>query len=223
MKNENRVIVILLGPPGSGKGTQAKMLSAALSIPAISTGDLFREHMRNDTPLGIEAKGYINAGKLVPDDVTLRMLDERLQSADCKKGFLLDGVPRTIYQAESIERTLSMDKPIVFNLHVSDDTIVKRAAGRLFCKECNSIYNRYFSPPKVENVCDKCGGVLVQRHDDQPEVVKERLKVYHVQTEPLIAYYTKHHGLITVDGAEPAEQVFQNLMQSISKPVKQNM
>lgn len=212
MNKEKKLVVILLGPPGSGKGTQAKLLSEALTIPQISTGDIFREHMQNNTPLGLKAKEYINAGKLVPDDLVLEMLQERLKDNDTKKGFLLDGVPRTIQQAEALEKTIFKDSNLlVVNLLVDDDVIVKRADGRLICKQCGAIYNRYFSPPKKEGICDKCGGPLYHREDDKPEVVRERLRVYRDQTSPLIDFFQKKYGLINVDGNRPAEIVFEEL------------
>ena len=212
MNNEKKLIVVLLGPPGSGKGTQAKLLSKALAIPQVSTGDLFREHMKNDTPLGLKAKEYINAGKLVPDELTLNMLDERIQSKDCSAGFLLDGVPRTINQAENLERSLfAGENVIVLNLDVDDEAIVKRAAGRLSCKNCGSVFNIHSTPPKIENTCDQCGSKLHQRQDDNPQVVKERLKVYHAQTEPLIAYFNNHQGVTTIDGSQAPEAVFSQL------------
>lgn len=216
MMKDKKLIVILLGPPGSGKGTQTKMLSEALSIPQISTGDLFREHMKNDTPLGTKAKGFINSGKLVPDELVLEMVDERVKAPDCKNGFLLDGFPRTVPQAEAIEKTLLKDaRAVVLNLMVDDDVIIKRAEGRLVCKQCGSIYNRYFSPPKQEGICDKCGGALYHREDDKPEVVQARLRVYNDQTKPLLDYYSKNHGLINIDGDNPSEIVFQDLKNQI--------
>lgn len=216
MNTEKRLIVILLGPPGSGKGTQAKMLSEALLIPQISTGDLFREHMKNDTPLGLKAKGFINSGKLVPDDLVLAMLDERVKNKDCQKGFLLDGVPRTVNQAETLEKgMLKNSHTIVLNLIVDDNTIIKRAEGRLICKQCGTIYNRYFSPPKKEGVCNKCGGSLYHREDDKAEVVRERLRVYNEQTKPLVDYYNAHHGLINVNGDNAPDTVFHELKNRI--------
>lgn len=212
MNKDQKNIVILLGPPGSGKGTQAKLLSQALSIPQVSTGDLFREHMKNNTPLGQKAKEYINSGKLVPDDLVLEMVYNRVKQSDCQKGFLLDGVPRTLQQAEAFENSLfKNDHPLVINLVVDDAIIIKRAEGRLICKNCGAIYNTYFSPPKKDNLCDQCEGSLYHRDDDKPEVVKERLQVYHVQTSPLIDYFNKQYGLINVDGNKPPEVVFEEL------------
>lgn len=211
--NEHRLIVILLGPPGSGKGTQTKMLSEALSIPQISTGDLFRDHMKLNSPLGQKAKEYINAGKLVPDELVLEMVAARVNDVDCVRGFILDGFPRTLPQAEASERNLLKDEHVVvLNLIVDDDVIVQRAEGRLICKLCGSIYHRSFSPPKKENICDRCGGALYHREDDKADIVKERLRVYDQQTKPLIDYYTKNHGLININGDKATEQVFQELV-----------
>lgn len=213
-----KLIVILLGPPGSGKGTQTKLLSEALSIPQISTGDLFRDQMKRETPLGLEAKKFINAGKLVPDDITLKMLCQRVQSPDCDKGFLLDGVPRTVPQAQYLEENLLKgEKVIILNLHVPDQIIIRRAEGRLVCKQCGTTYNRFFSPPKKEGICDVCGGQLYHREDDQPEIVKERLRVYNVQTKPLIDYYNNHHGLVNVDGNLSTTEVFNELKAQVVK------
>ncbi|MBN9377857.1 MAG: adenylate kinase [Chlamydiales bacterium 38-26] len=220
MTQDKKLIVILLGPPGSGKGTQTKMLSEALGLPQISTGDLFREHMKKATPLGLQAKEYINAGKLVPDALVLEMVYDRILARDCERGYLLDGFPRTLPQAEAIEKTLLKDSDtVVLNLVVNDDVIIKRAAGRLICKQCGSIFNRYFSPPKLENICDNCQGTLYHRDDDNPEVVSERLRVYNQQTKPLLEYYQKHHGLIDINGDNKSELVFEELKKNITRRV----
>lgn len=209
----SRNVIILLGPPGSGKGTQAIRISKELGIPHISTGDLFRENISKNTELGKKAKGYTDAGKLVPDDLVLEMLFDRVARPDCIKGYLLDGFPRTIPQAEAFDKQLSKDdKLVVINLEVSDDLIVKRIEGRLSCKQCGSIYNRYFNPPRVAGKCDKCGGELCQRVDDNEQVVKERLRVYHAQTEPLVDYYSKKKVLISVNGENDPDIVFKDLM-----------
>lgn len=213
MHKDTKLIVILLGPPGSGKGTQAQLLSKKLSIPQISTGDLFRENMKNDTSLGLKAKEFINAGELVPDEITLGMLAERVSQPDCKKGFLLDGAPRTVPQAEWLEKNLFKNVHLkVFNLVVEDDVIIKRAEGRLVCKQCGSVYNRYFSPPKQEGICDKDGTPLYRREDDNAEVVKERLRVYNQQTKPLINYYQTHHKVFDIKGDNTTEKVFSDLL-----------
>lgn len=212
----DKIIIILLGPPGSGKGTQAARISKELSIPHISTGDLFRDHLSRNTPLGELARSYIDKGQLVPDEVVLKMLFDRISHPDCAKGYLLDGFPRTIHQAEAFEQHLNEGmKPIILNLNVGEDIIFKRMAGRLTCKSCSHIHNKYFSPPQVVGRCDKCNGELVQRSDDLPEVVTERLKVYHKQTSPLIDFYKKRKSLITIDGTQPPDVVFDAILQAI--------
>jgi adenylate kinase len=212
-------VVILLGPPGSGKGTQAVRLTKELGIPHISTGDLFRENMSKDTELGQRAKSFINAGKLVPDELVLEMLFDRVSRPDCAKGYLLDGFPRTLAQAEALEKHLAPNTDlVVLDLEVPDEIIVKRASGRLTCKDCASVYNRYFSPPAKEGVCDKCGGELVQRPDDRAEVVEERLRVYHSQTKPLVDFYAKKGVLKRVDGTQSPDQVFEALKGKLSVP-----
>lgn len=210
-------VVILLGPPGSGKGTQAVRLSKELGVPHISTGDLFRENMSKNTELGQRAKGYIDAGKLVPDEVVLDMLFQRVSQPDCSLGYLLDGFPRTLPQAEALAKFLSPNAElIVLNLEVPDDVIVKRAEGRLNCKQCGSVFNKYFTPPVKEDVCDKCGGQLFQRSDDKAEVVQERLRVYHVQTKPLIEFYAKKGVLSSVDGTKLPDEVFKLLQTKLT-------
>ena len=209
-------VVILLGPPGSGKGTQAVRLTKELGIPHISTGDLFRENISQDTELGKRAKTFMNAGKLVPDEIVLDMLFDRVSRPDCAKGYLLDGFPRTLPQAEALDKHLAANTNlIVLDLEVPDEIIVKRAEGRLTCKSCGSVYNRYFSPPTKENVCDKCNGELMQRPDDKAEVVQERLRVYHEQTQPLVEYYNKKGVLKRVDGTKTPDEVFASLRASM--------
>lgn len=206
-------VIILLGPPGSGKGTQAKRLTQLLSIPQISTGDLFRENINKNTSVGQKAKGFIDAGKLVPDEVVLEMLLTRVSQTDCANGYILDGFPRTIPQAEVLDQYLftQQAQQRVLNLAVSEDVVIKRISGRLSCQKCGNIHNIYFSPPTIEGKCDKCGGDLIQRSDDRPEVVKERLRVYTEQTEPLIKYYDKKGVLITLDGEQNPEVLFQQI------------
>lgn len=212
-KSERQTVVILLGPPGSGKGTQAVRISKELHIPHISTGDLFRENMSQDTALGQKAKGYINAGQLVPDQLVLDMLFDRVARPDCAKGYLLDGFPRTIPQAEALEKALNgKTRVVVLNLDVPDAVIFKRIEGRLSCPDCGAIYNKYASAPTKENICDKCQGGLIQRSDDQADVVTKRLSVYHEQTEPLIGFYEKRGVLHTVNGEKGSDQVYKELM-----------
>lgn len=211
-------VVILLGPPGSGKGTQAARLTKELGIPHISTGDLFRENMSKDTELGKRAKAFMNAGKLVPDEVVLDMLFDRVARPDCAKGYLLDGFPRTLPQAEALDKHLAANANLsVVDLEVPDEMIVKRAEGRLTCKSCGFVYNRYFSPPVVEGTCDKCESELMQRPDDQAAVVQERLRVYHEQTQPLVNYYAKKGVLKQVDGTQSPDEVFESLKDALKK------
>jgi adenylate kinase len=215
-------VVILLGPPGSGKGTQATGISKELGIPHISTGDLFRENISKGTELGKKAKSFMDAGKLVPDELVLEMLYDRVSRPDCAKGYLLDGFPRTIPQAEALDRKLNGNvNLIVLNLAVPDDAIFKRIEGRLSCAKCGNIQNKYFSPPEKPGICDKCGGELTQRADDKAEVVKERLRVYHEQTEPLIAYYTQKKVLATINGENPPDVVAKEMMKQIKSFLNQ--
>ncbi len=188
--------LILLAAPGAGKGTQAEMLSEHYGIPSISTGAILRKNIGEGTELGKIAEGYINAGKLIPDDLMIRVMDDRFKENDCKNGFILDGFPRTIAQAESLDASpIEIDK--VLSLEVDDETIVERLSGRLECKSCGATYHREYNPTKVEGICDKCGGELGVRSDDKPETVRARLKTYHEQTEPLIDYY-KEKGILRV-------------------------
>ncbi len=206
-------VIILLGPPGSGKGTQAKRLSQELGLPHISTGDIFRENIANSTELGKKARSYMDVGQLVPDQLVLEMLFDRVSKSDCVNGYLLDGFPRTIPQAESLDKHLSpQDKIVVLNLDVADETIVKRIEGRLSCTVCGNVYNRYFSPPQVPGKCDKCKSPLVQRSDDSEQVVRERLKAYHEHTEPLTQYYSKKKVLKNIDGEKSPDDVFNDLI-----------
>lgn len=212
------VSIILLGPPGSGKGTQAMRLSKALNIPHISTGDLFRDHIKRQTPLGQEASTYINQGKLVPDQLTLDMLFARVTQSDCAHGYILDGFPRTLLQAEALDARLPPSmRFVVLNLDVPDNVIVERAVGRRTCSKCGAIHHVLFSPPRVDNVCDNCASPLTQRADDKAEVVQERLKTYHAQTAPVIQYYEKKGILETVDGTQKPDAVFEELMTRIQK------
>ncbi len=214
-------VVILLGPPGSGKGTQAVRLTKELGIPHISTGDLFRENISKNTDLGKRAKEFTNAGKLVPDELVLDMLFDRVSRADCAKGYLLDGFPRTIPQAEAFGKFLQATANLtVLNLDVPDDLILKRIEGRLTCKQCGNIHNRYFSIPTKEGLCDKCGGQLEQRADDNSQVVIERLRAYHSQTKPLIDFYNQKGVLFTADGTKSPDDVFEALLTKLHIPAK---
>lgn len=218
---QESIVVILLGPPGSGKGTQASRLSKELGIPHISTGDLFRENLSKGTEVGKQARGYMDAGKLVPDELVLNMLFDRVSRPDCAKGYLLDGFPRTIPQAEEYDKRLGPDqKLVVLNLEVSASEIMKRATGRLVCETCGHIHNRFFSPPAKEGVCDRDGGKLIQRADDKEEVVAERLRVYHNQTAPLIDFYKNKGVLIEVDGEQSPDVVYHSLLESLNQKAK---
>ena len=203
--------VIMLGAPGAGKGTQAKMIAEKYSIPHISTGDIFRANIKNGTDLGKEAKTYIDAGKLVPDELTVKILLDRVKEDDCRDGYVLDGFPRTIPQAEVLENALkelndSVDFAI--NVDVPDENIVRRMGGRRACLSCGATYHIEHIPPKKEGICDKCGAELVLRDDDKPETVLNRLKVYHEQTQPLIDFYEKKGILKNVDGTVDMKDVF---------------
>ena len=193
--------IIFLGAPGAGKGTQAEIVSAKLAIPTVSTGNIIRAALKNGTPMGLQAKSYIEAGKLVPDEVVIGIIKDRLAEDDCKNGFILDGFPRTIPQAEALDAMgITIDK--VIDIEVADEKIAKRMSGRRVCKACGNSYHLEYKKPAVEGVCDACGGELVQRKDDAPETVLERLKVYHDETEPLKSYYEKQGKLFIVEGQE---------------------
>ena len=206
--------IIMLGAPGAGKGTQAKMIADKYGVPHISTGDIFRANIKNGTELGMEAKKYMDQGLLVPDELTVRILLDRVAQDDCKNGYVLDGFPRTIPQAEVLDSELTklgdhIDYAInVDDVDVPDENIVKRMSGRRACLTCGATYHIEHVPPKKEGICDVCGSELVLRDDDKPETVKNRLNVYHEQTQPLIDFYTEKGVLKTVDGTVPMEEVF---------------
>ncbi|HOQ08647.1 MAG TPA: adenylate kinase [Syntrophomonadaceae bacterium] len=206
--------VILMGPPGAGKGTQADLIKANFPIPHISTGDMFRDAVSKGTDLGKEAKKYMDSGQLVPDEVTIGIVEERLAQDDCKKGFLLDGFPRTVKQAEALDRALAqIGKKVeaAIDIYVPEDVLVERISGRISCKNCKAVYHLTFNPPAKAGVCDKCGGELVQRSDDQGEAVKKRLEVYAEQTNPLIEYYEKQGTLHRIDGNRNTMEVFADI------------
>lgn len=203
--------IIMLGAPGAGKGTQAKMIAEKYNIPHISTGDIFRANIKEGTPLGKEAKGYMDKGQLVPDELTVRILLDRVASDDCSDGYVLDGFPRTIPQAEVLDSELDKlgDKvDFAINVDVPDENIVRRMGGRRACVTCGATYHIEHVPPKKEGICDKCGSELILRDDDKPETVQKRLSVYHEQTQPLIEYYDKKGILKTVDGTVDMMDVF---------------
>lgn len=203
--------IIMLGAPGAGKGTQAKMIAAKYGVPHVSTGDIFRANIKNGTELGKEAKQYMDKGLLVPDELTVRILLDRVAQEDCKNGYVLDGFPRTIPQAEVLENALNElgDKiDFAIDVDVPDENIIRRMSGRRACLSCGATYHIEHIPPKKEGVCDACGSELVLRDDDKAETVKNRLDVYHKQTQPLIDFYTKKGVLKTVDGTLPMDDVF---------------
>jgi len=205
--------IVMLGPPGSGKGTYASRLTKMLGIPHISTGDMVREEIKAQTEIGKKIKEYNDRGELVPDEIIIKLLAERLKKADAKKGFILDGFPRTLRQAEALEKISEID--LVINLNVPDEIIIQRLSNRLICKRCGAIYNRLTLKPKVNGVCDVCGGELYQREDDKPEVIRERLKVYKRSTEPLIEYYRRKGLLRDVycnDLMTPPEVIVERIM-----------
>ncbi|MEC0184493.1 adenylate kinase [Paenibacillus peoriae] len=207
--------ILIMGPPGAGKGTQADVIVKEFGIPHISTGDAFRLAMKQGTPIGIKAKEYIDKGELVPDDVTIGIVEERLQQSDCKKGFLLDGFPRTLAQAEALDQILGrlntkLDN--VVNLKVDRDNLLARITGRRVCKSCGSSYHVVFNPPKVEGICDKDGGELYQRPDDNEDSVRTRLDEYSNKTAPLLTFYENQNLLRHIDGEQDIDVVSQNIV-----------
>ena len=207
--------IIMLGAPGAGKGTQAKQIADKYSIPHISTGDIFRANIKNGTELGKKAKQYMDQGALVPDELTCDLVMDRIQQDDCKNGFVLDGFPRTIPQAEALDAALGkinekMDYAL--DVDVPDENIVNRMSGRRACLNCGATYHLISIPPKVEGICDRCGSEIVLREDDKPETVQKRLKVYHEQTQPLIDYYKNQGILKSVDGTQPMDEVFKAIV-----------
>lgn len=210
--------LIMLGAPGAGKGTQANKLSERFSIPKISTGDILRDAIKNGTSLGLKAKSFMDAGQLVPDDVVIGIVEERLNSKDCVSGWILDGFPRTLQQAHTLD---SMLKRInagidhVLNLDMDDEEIIKRLSGRRSCENCQNTFNIYFSLPVKDGVCDNCGGKLIQRNDDKEETVRERFRVYKEKTEPLVNYYSQQGLLKKIDAGEDIEIVFSKICSGI--------
>ncbi len=196
--------LILLGAPGAGKGTQAEIISRELKIPTISTGNILRAAMREGTPVGVLAKSYVDAGKLVPDDVIIRIVQERLSLPDCAKGYILDGFPRTIPQAEAMEK-LGISIDCALSIEIEDETIVRRMSGRRTCKNCSQTFHIVSNPPKEEGKCDFCGGELTIRKDDAPETVKARLQIYHDETEPLKAFYESRGKLVSINNQSTIE------------------
>ena len=212
--------LVFLGPPGVGKGTQAQRLSAQRQIPKISTGDILREAVQKQTPLGVQAKSFMDSGKLVPDDVVIGMIKERLKAPDCKAGFILDGFPRTVPQARALSETLAQNRSgidRVLNFELSDDELIRRLSGRRSCPNCQAVYHVEFNPPRTADRCDACGGALVQRSDDRPETIRKRLEVYQTQTLPLIGFYEDLGFLSRIDGSGDPETVYHRVANAVGK------
>ena len=208
--------LILLGAPGAGKGTQAEILCEKLGIPTISTGNILRAAIKEGTPTGLKAKAFMDAGQLVPDEVIIGIINERVAKEDCANGYILDGVPRTIGQAEAMEQAgIKFDN--VVSIEIADETIVDRMSGRRVCESCGASYHVVAVPPKTAGVCDKCGGKLIQRKDDEPETVKARLEVYHKETEPLKAFYAERGLLRSVDNQSSVEAVSEAILSVLGK------
>ncbi len=210
--------LIMLGAPGAGKGTQAAILNQKLGIPTISTGNILRAAVKDGTPIGLKAKEYMDHGHLVPDEVIIGIINERLQAEDCKKGYILDGVPRTIAQAEALDKA-GIVFDAVINLEISDEEILQRMSGRRVCEKCGASYHVVAIPPKVEGVCDACGGTLVQRADDAPKTVASRLEVYHRETEPLKEYYAKKGNLKEIFNQATVEGTTQKILEALGQNV----
>ena len=206
--------IILLGAPGAGKGTQAEVICDRLNIPTISTGNIIREALKTGTEMGLKAKAFMEAGKLVPDEVVIGIIQERLAKDDCQKGFILDGFPRTIPQAEALDAMgVVIDK--VIDIEVTDEAIIRRMSGRRVCEKCGASYHLEYKLPAVEGVCDKCAGALVQRKDDHPDTVKARLEIYHQETEPLKNYYEQQGKLTIVEGQATIEQTTALILKAV--------
>lgn len=206
--------LILLGAPGAGKGTQAEIICDKFNIPAVSTGNIIREAVKNSTEMGIKAKSYIDSGALVPDEVIIAIIKERLAEDDCKNGFILDGVPRTVAQAEALEKMgINIDK--VVNIEVEDDAIMRRLSGRRVCSSCGASYHTLFKPSSAPEICDRCNGALIVRKDDEPATILERLRVYHDQTEPLVDFYQQKGKLATVEGQEEVKDTTDLLLKAL--------
>ena len=212
--------LIMLGAPGAGKGTQAAKVAEKYQIPHISTGDIFRANIKNGTELGKKAKSYMDAGGLVPDELVCDLVADRIAQDDCAKGFILDGFPRTIPQAEALDKAvekLGTKIDYAVDIEVPDENIIERMGGRRACLGCGATYHIKYNAPKTENVCDTCGGSLVLRDDDKPETVKKRLDVYHTQTQPLIDYYGARGNLLTVDGTQSLDDVFASIISKLGE------
>lgn len=212
--------LILLGPPGAGKGTQAANIIETFNIPHISTGDIFRKNIKEGTELGKKAKEYMDRGELVPDTLVVAIVEDRLKAEDCKSGFLLDGFPRTVFQAQALDQVLEVmgsGLDYIVNVVVDPEILVERAVGRRICRDCGSTYHIKYNPPKVELVCDKCSGELYQRSDDNADTVTNRIRVYMDETSPLIEYYQSNGNLINVDGQQDIDKVFEDILNAIGR------
>ncbi len=207
------MIYVLLGLPGAGKGTQGELLSRELGIPRVSTGDILREAVKKGTPLGLKAREAMERGELVSDDIVIGIVEEKLKSPDCARGCILDGFPRNLKQAEALER-MGLDLKAIY-IDVPEEEVVRRLSARRVCADCGAVYNLLTSPPKKEGVCDRCGGPLIQREDDREEVVRERIRVYREQTEPILEFYRKRGVLLVVNGLGSPQEVFSRLMRVI--------
>ncbi|AGB40221.1 adenylate kinase family protein [Halobacteroides halobius DSM 5150] len=208
--------LVLLGPPGAGKGTQAARIEAAYNLPHIATGDIFRRAINNKTALGVKAKEYIDQGKLVPDEIVVGIVEERLNNGDCQDGFILDGFPRTIEQAEALS-ALDFDLDVVLNIQVSEEEVINRLSGRRVCQECGATFHLEYNPPSEARICDECGGDLYQRDDDTPATIKERLDVYNNQTAPLIKYYQERDLLTSINGEQSLDNVFADISEVLEE------
>lgn len=223
MASTNPIHLVFVGPPGAGKGTQAAMLETAVGLKQISSGDLFRENLKNQTELGRLARTFMDRGELVPDDVTIAMVKDRIQRPDCARGVIFDGFPRTLQQARALDQMLAAQDSAISLAPVlvaSDEVVIERLTGRRICRNCGAIYHVVFNPPAVEGVCDLCGGELYQRSDDAPETVHNRLYVYYKQTSPLIGYYFAQGLLAQVNADQPIETVQQALLDAIAAAIE---
>ncbi len=210
--------LVLVGPPGAGKGTQAEFIASHLSVPKISTGDIFRANVSQGTPLGVEAKRYMDAGDLVPDEVTINMVRDRLAAPDASDGFLLDGFPRTVPQAQALDKLLAdlgTGLDIVLELVVDDDEVIRRLSGRRTCRGCGKVWHVEFDPPSRDGVCDRCGAELFQREDDKPETIENRLREYAQKTAPLIGYYAAQGRLVGIDATGPVEDITERAIDAL--------
>jgi adenylate kinase len=209
------LVVILMGPPGAGKGTHAGPLSKQLGLPHISTGDLFRENIRNQTSLGLKAKEFIDLGNLVPDELVLSMLLERVSRDDCAQGYILDGFPRNLAQAKILNVKIGKERVLALNFNVPDQVLIERVTGRIACKKCGCPYHKIYHPPVKESVCDSCGGMLYQRVDDNEEIVRKRLEIYREQTMPLIQYYAEQGVLHEIHADQSKDEVFAEVLGAV--------